>query len=344
VQCAFQAAGPSFGGLVPFYLSPNGTCELCDPDALLGCDFAKGCNPDGSCIACDPYTRLVDGKCVPCPDGCSSGFTNSTALCNDQAKCTACIEGYVLTDAGECAACPLDCTKCDAKDPATCLACFAGYGFNGTTAGGCVACADELCEDCSKDYAECKRCADGHWLSPDGACQPLEDNCVAANAQGNCTECFFGYVPVDGACQACDPSTGADCATCDPANLSVCLECDNPNNTTMLRDGKCVPPCKDSNCQTCPSPDAGTCDKCFSGYGLVNGTCKACIGTDYSFACDECNGDIEVCTRCAAAPTGLYSLVGGQCIFVDVSPPSDGLTGSGNDEQPLEALPPAGPV
>ena len=29
VQCASQAAGPNADGLVPFYLSSNGTCELC---------------------------------------------------------------------------------------------------------------------------------------------------------------------------------------------------------------------------------------------------------------------------------------------------------------------------
>lgn len=49
------------------------------------------------------------------------------------------------------------------------------------------------------------------------------------------------------------------------SSSQVCLACDNPNNTTMLRDGKCVAPCKDPNCQACPSPDADTCDKCFGG-------------------------------------------------------------------------------
>ncbi|KAI7844808.1 hypothetical protein COHA_001688 [Chlorella ohadii] len=270
-----------------------------------------------------------------CPDGCASGDSNSTALCNEQAKCTACIEGYALTDAGECAAvsvpdtarsnghsltCPMDCAKCDSKDPTVCLECVSGYGLNGTSADGCVPCIDDLCGDCSSAYTQCKSCSDMNWLSPDGTCQPIGDNCVTANADGNCTECFFGYVVVDGTCQKCD--AGDDCAKCDPANLSVCLSCENPNNMTVLRDGKCVPPCKDTNCQTCASPDADTCDECFNAYGLVDGKCVACIDESYSFACDACDGNPEVCTRCASTSTGLYSLVGGQCIFTQF-PPAD---------------------
>ena len=142
-----------------------------------------------------------------------------------------------------------------------------------------------------------------------------------------------------------------------------------------------MPPCKDTNCQTCASPDADTCDKCFNGealpsgvslancgatpvpcscaagpqgvivrmpslihasrcpnmqphietapaaihpaaYGLVNGKCVACIDESYSFACDACDGNPEACTRCATTSTGLYSLVGGQCIFTQF-PPAD---------------------
>jgi len=55
----------------------------------------------------------------------------------------------------------------------------------------------------------------------------------------------------------------------------VCLSCENPNNMTVLRDGKCVPPCKDTNCQTCASPDADTCDECFNGEALPSGVSLA---------------------------------------------------------------------
>lgn len=48
----------------------------------------------------------------------------------------------------------------------------------------------------------------------------------------------------------------------------------------------------------------------------MNGTCVACIDESYSFACDACDGNPEVCTRCAYARRGVHSLVDGQCIFV----------------------------
>lgn len=67
----------------------------------------------------------------------------------------------------------------------------------------------------------------------------------------------------------------------------------------------------------------------------MNGTCVACIGTDYSFACDACDGNPEVCTRCVSGDTGtgsgFYSLVAGQCVFTEYPPaPVDDLSTAGD--------------
>ena len=53
---------------------------------------------------CHRTFHTLPSAATQCPDGCVSGDSNGTALCNDQAKCTGCVEGYALTDAGECVA------------------------------------------------------------------------------------------------------------------------------------------------------------------------------------------------------------------------------------------------
>lgn len=74
----------------------------------------------------------------------------------------------------------------------------------------------------------------------------------------------------------------------------------------------------------------------------MNGTCVACISADYSFACDACDGNPEVCTRCVGSGTGtasgFYSLVAGQCVFIEYPPaPVDDLSAAG-DLGALDAL------
>lgn len=75
--------------------------ELKGAPLQLTLEDAHGARAMSVAVCPEPCSALPAEQC---PDGCASGDSNSTALCNEQAKCTACIEGYALTDAGECAA------------------------------------------------------------------------------------------------------------------------------------------------------------------------------------------------------------------------------------------------
>lgn len=55
----------------------------------------------------------------------------------------------------------------------------------------------------------------------------------------------------------------------------------------------------------------------------MDGRCTPCVDESYSFACDECDGNPEVCTRCAYARHGVHSLVDGVCIYVPFRPEPD---------------------
>lgn len=89
--------------------------------------------------------------------------------------------------AGECVQCEVaepNCASCDG-DAALCSACNEGYGL---TNSGCQACAVENCASCDGDAAVCQSCKYGHGLV-DGSCQACTvEKC--ANCDGNTGVCL----------------------------------------------------------------------------------------------------------------------------------------------------------
>jgi len=184
-------------------------CDKCNPENLDKCTKCKTSyllQDNGSCDTecCDGFYNYNNQRCAPCSKDCEE--------CSNALRCTKCRKGQKLDSEGRCV------DKCK----------------NGQTTfkGECVPCVDKLCIRCKREAPEiCVRCPAGVFLHdhkcikkcpakhyPLGnSCHPCHKDCKDCDEKqckkcvkpkvlhnGVCiTECFPGFVRVNGICSKC---------------------------------------------------------------------------------------------------------------------------------------------
>lgn len=286
-------------------LHNDGSCLTCNEKGCLSCEIGYRVQ-DGRCIPiiCPFGTYLNDkGRCVPCPEGCTS--------CENEDKCITCDIGYEATDTicepiicpeasffrdQLCIPCVPNCLDCD--DDKSCNKCAKGYNFDPKNnmclekkcpvgyykdeEYNCQKCAVERCDKCNKEY--CLGCIEGYVLI-DGVCRPTRcpSNCEACSTVDKCDKCKSGYILFDDGqcdplvCQSDEYAKGEFCKKC-PIGCSKCTDyqhCTQCNSDEYyLEDGLCRP-CQAalSKCVECRS--SSKCITCEGGkLPDENGKCR----------------------------------------------------------------------
>ena len=101
--------------------------------------------------------------------------------------------------------------------------------------------------------------------------------CASINSNGQCIQCFNGYVLSAGACFPDFNCNG-------PATCTACAL----NN--YLNNGQCTPCSSITNCQTCDPSSPTSCMICNAGYYVNVGTCRSCMSN-----CQKCSS-LNYCT------------------------------------------------
>ncbi|KAI0933443.1 hypothetical protein AcV5_005588 [Taiwanofungus camphoratus] len=269
-SCIAAQSKTSSGTTCPDGSFSNGTaCATCSP-------LCQTCNGPTSndCIICGAGTYSLNGSCVStdsdgvcensnliannnkhecdsCPLKCTKcqipNFSVASTI--NQAQCTGCLPGFVLSK-GQCVeSCPsgtflspqdnLTCTACDSS----CSTCVGASTFcltcannklasNGTcvsscpsntfsSSGSCLACHPD-CATCNGgSFNQCSSCNSDRPVLTNGRCLPT------------CSKSQF-FDTSSSSCQSCDSS----CSSCSGAGPSNCLACSS--SSQALRGGTCV--------------------------------------------------------------------------------------------------------
>ncbi|KZP13781.1 growth factor receptor domain-containing protein [Athelia psychrophila] len=218
-------------------LSFNGTCVSTDSNGICSGSNLIANNNKKECDTCGP-------KCTTCQ---IPNFTVASTI--DQAQCTGCLSGFVLSG-GKCiSSCPtgtflsptdnLTCTACDSS----CSTCAGSSKFCLTctnsqlaSAGSCVSSCPStsfsssgVCTTCHPDcatcsgpsFSQCSSCSAGRPVLTNGRCLPT------------CSKGQF-FDKTGSTCQNCDSS----CSSCSGSGPASCLACSS--STQVLRAGSCV--------------------------------------------------------------------------------------------------------
>ncbi|PCH38564.1 growth factor receptor domain-containing protein [Wolfiporia cocos MD-104 SS10] len=240
-------------------------CETCTGATSNDCIIcAQGTySLNGSCVStndngvCENTVLIANNnkhECDSCPAKCTkceySSFSVASTI--NEAKCTGCVPGYVLSD-GECVeSCPSG-TFLSPTDNLTCTAC------------------DSSCSTCVEESTFCLTCA---------------DNKLASN--GTCvSSCPSNTFSSSGSCLACHP----DCATCSGGSFDQCSSCNSDlpvltngrclptcsQNQYFDTTSSTCQSC-DSSCSSCSGPDSSNCLACSSSSQLLRG--GTCVNAD----------------------------------------------------------------
>lgn len=139
------------------------------------------------------------------------------------------------------------------------------------------------CERYNEATGGCERCISQFYINNQRQCVRLPANCLQANQFGKCTSCAVNYIPrSDGVCIRII----ANCRTLDGTN-QICQVC-NDGYYVNTNGGCSVIP---ENCQSVSS--SGVCERCLTGFTLVNGVCF----TSIQF-CVNLNPNNGLCIQC----------------------------------------------
>jgi hypothetical protein len=227
--------------------APVSYCILCNRGFSLSsgqCTATAACSGgqifDGTACICPPFTYLSSNRCLSCPDNC--------ILCNSY-SCLICTPTYYISS-GNCLNCPNNCLTCSSNS--LCLTCTQGYTL---VSGACsfIGLANRGAVQSSSGLI---------------ACPPNCRSCILdANSAIICLRAAVGgVIGLDGRVTACS----SNCRECDPANSNICTRC---YSGLALLNGQCTP-CLDSNCIDCST--VGTCKTCKIGYAINDGVCSGC--------------------------------------------------------------------
>ncbi|KAF8528206.1 insulin-like growth factor binding protein, partial [Hysterangium stoloniferum] len=255
----------------------NGNCTLCSPTCktcsgptssdCIVCGAGQytlngqcvGTDANGICSGTSMVANNVKEECDSCPAKCTAckipNFNAASTI--DQAQCTGCLPGFVLSQG-----------KCLAQCPSG--------TFLGTDNLTCTPC-DSTCTTCVDNSKFCLACA-SNQLASNGTCV---------------TSCPSNTFSSSGACLSCHP----DCATCTGSAFNQCSTCPSSrpvlsstgrclptcakNQYLDPSSAKCVQ-C-DSSCSSCAGPGSNQCMACADqGNVLTSGTCAPAKCTSQS--------------------------------------------------------------
>ena len=181
-------------------LPPNATYSGVGSNATncpIACDIGFYQSPRNAslCLPCAAGTRMVGGKCVPCPAG---GYSDAGA-----STCTPCLNGnYALANSTACTSCPNQTPFTTFIGRGTSSACTficraGSYVFNRTT---CATCSAGTYTP-TPGFTACRSCTGGTWSEPGSsvctACSSL-DITATYNDTMACTDyplvCHAGWV------------------------------------------------------------------------------------------------------------------------------------------------------
>ncbi|KAH7928138.1 growth factor receptor domain-containing protein [Leucogyrophana mollusca] len=286
-KCDATTQTTSSGTACPDGSFSNGSdCEPCSPL----CQTCTG-STSNDCVICGSGSYSFNGSCVQtsssgvcqgsnliannnkhecdtCGPKCTScGISNfNVASTIDQAQCTGCLPGYVLSQ-GKCVeSCPSG-TFLSPQDNLTCTACDSSCTSCAGSANFCLTCANNLLAS----DGQCVNSCPSNTFSSSGSCVSCHPDCATCSGGSfnQCTSCNKALpVPTSGrclptcsqsqffdttssTCQSCDGS----CSSCSGSGPNNCLACSS--SSQVLRGGTCV----SANCSSGSSvvPGLGVC-------------------------------------------------------------------------------------
>ncbi|KAL6308652.1 hypothetical protein BKA93DRAFT_523402 [Sparassis latifolia] len=269
-QCVAIQSATSSGTVCPDSGFNNGTgCAACSP-------LCQTCNGPTSndCIICGAGTYSFNGSCVQtnnngvcagsnliannnkhecdtCPSKCTTcEYTTFNTLSTiNQAKCTGCLPGFVLSDGACVESCPTS-TFLSPQDNLTCTACDSSCGICAGSSTFCLTCANNKLASNGTCVSSCPSNA----FSSSGSCLTCHPDCATCSggAFNQCSSCSSNlpvltngrclptcsqsqyFDTTSSSCQSCDSS----CSSCSGAGASNCLAC--ADSSHVLRGGSCV--------------------------------------------------------------------------------------------------------
>jgi hypothetical protein len=209
--------------------------------------------------------------------------------------------------------------SCSADDPSKCSSCADYYYLAGGAAGECVACPANCssCYDDSEGLVYCNVCDQGYGLSKDNytCVEACGEHCeyYACTADDCNWTCAAGYYHHEetGECGQCGDGAPAHCKNCWEGDYGRCEWCEEgyyPNiNRSYVADGTHC--CAGLPCVKCDAD--GKCMECLSGwYADANGSCQVCERPGCS--CSSAGNDCLNCDSYIGLGSGLNHYVTGQ--------------------------------
>ena len=257
----------------------NGRCNECPFRAYFDangiCQFVNGqCQTwdlqDGHCLTCYNGYNLDNGACVQAP---LADPSVSDVGCKvwEGAVCLECSLRWVFNAQGVCIPVSDICRTWD--NNGQCLTCYQGFNLQN---GQCEfvpntqSPPDRGCAEWDWANLVCKKCSN-NWVSVNGVCVAVSDQCRTHDANGACTACYRGYAVDNGQCVLAPAMPAAPTMLgCKIWNwdTQVCQECSKYWHFNA--DGVCVP--VSDLCATY-DPANGQCLTCFGGYQINQGIC-----------------------------------------------------------------------
>uniref|UniRef100_A0A8D3DF75 SPC3 n=1 Tax=Scophthalmus maximus TaxID=52904 RepID=A0A8D3DF75_SCOMX len=342
----------------------RGECSHCHPDCTLcdgpssndcdACTDSEATLHNGACLAaCSSHTYrdTVTAECKDCDASCLA------CLGPHAGSCTSCREGQRLEghghcvpsankcsphqyedQDGECHPCHKYCHRCSGPRKTQCVSCNQGHLLlNGTCVDECPPGyhVDESGQRCEPCHPSCDACVGKH-----------SHECLACKVHlfregkecvKTCQHRYHYGNTGSRMCEDCDPS----CGECNGGREDSCLSC-APGLVYMRREGRCLPSCPrgyyhdaahrtcepcHASCRACSGTSvrsAASCDSCYTGYLLSDGTCESlCDIGQYpgsGHACDECDSSCLECqgpgpTNCTVCPAQAILEAGGRCLL-----------------------------
>ncbi|KAH7911899.1 growth factor receptor domain-containing protein [Hygrophoropsis aurantiaca] len=286
-KCDATSQTTSSGTPCPDGSFSNGSsCEPCSPL----CQTCTG-STSNDCIICGSGSYSFNGSCVQtsssgvcqgsnliannnkhecdtCGPKCTScGISNfNVASTINQAQCTGCLPGYVLSQ-GQCVeSCPSG-TFLSPQDNLTCTACDSSCSSCAGSASFCLTCTNNLL---AAD-GQCVNSCPSNTFSSSGSCVSCHPDCATCSGGSfnQCTSCNKAlpvltsgrclptcsqsqyFDTTSSTCQSCDGS----CSSCSGSGPNNCLACSS--SSQVLRGGTCA----SANCNSGSSvvPGLGVC-------------------------------------------------------------------------------------
>ncbi|KAN0075540.1 Insulin-like growth factor binding protein [Tylopilus felleus] len=248
--------------------STSNDCVICASGTYSSNGSCVQTNSGGVCQGSSLIANNNKHKCDSCGPKCTScqipNFNVASTI--NQAQCTGCLPGYVLSQGACVQSCPSG-TFLSPTDNLTCTACSSSCSSCSGSANYCLTCNNGLLASGGSCVSSCP----SNTFSSSGTCVNCHPDCATCSGGSfnQCTSCNKNlpvptngrclatcsqnqyFDPTSSTCQSCDGS----CASCSGSGPNDCLACSS--SSQVLRGGICV----SANCSSGTSviPGLGTC-------------------------------------------------------------------------------------